>query len=658
MIARLAHAAMVLLTAASLLVTPVYAQSQGTAPSGTSAPSAQPQGQTAQLPAEQQGEPSNQGQSAAPPVAPVRHLNFGLGRDYSKGPSWLPNIIKPYQQKTVPPATLINTPRIEQLIHNGKLELSLEDAVSLALENNMNIAVQRFTPWLDEANLLLAKSGANGRASFDPLLTSQFTMEQQTTPVNNPFEASGVPCPLGTLCAPYPFVQHYYTDNYGYSQNFYSGTQFQVNFDTNFAAQPARFSFNLFNPYYQSTLGVQITQPLLNGFGKIPNTRYIIEAKNTVRVGESQLAQQVMATVAQTSNDYWELVYALENVSVEQTAVKSSNQLYEDNKKQLAIGTMAPLDVITAQSQLATDQQNLIIAQTIQLQDETVLLNDITKDPLAEPLRGVEIVPTTAIFTPDVTEDIPIQDAVNEAWKKRPEIQQAEMNLKNAGVEIKATKNALLPQLSIFGLFQETGLGGTGSACVANCGFFSANKQVVYFPVGLGYGLDNMINNNYPTYEGGLNLTLPIRNRAAQAANATAQLNERQQETSYRQLQNTIVLAVRNAMIALQQDRATVAASDEARVLAQQTYVDEKKKYELGSSTAYNVVLRERDMIAAEGTELRARINLIEAAVAFNQAMGRTLDVHNITLADALRGSVSHAPAIPGDLSMDAQTGH
>ncbi len=658
MIARLAHAAMVLLTAASLLVTPVYAQSQGTAPSGTSAPSAQPQGQAAQTPAEQPGEPSSQGQSAAPPVAPVRHLNFGLGRDYSKGPRWFPTLARPYQQKTVPPATLINTPRIEQLIHNGKLELSLEDAVSLALENNMNIAVQRFTPWLDEANLLLAKSGANGRASFDPVLTSQFTAEQQTTPVNNPFEASGVPCPLGTLCPPYPFVQHYYTDNYGYTQNFNLGTQLQVNFNTNFAAQPAQFSFNLFNPYYESTLGVQITQPLLNGFGKIANTRYIIEAKNTVRVGESQLAQQVMATVAQTSNDYWELVYARENVSVEQTAVKSSNQLYEDNKKQLAIGTMAPLDVITAQSQLATDQQNLIIAQTIQLQDETVLVNDITKDPLAAPLRGVEIVPTTAIFTPDVTEDIPIQDAVNEAWKKRPEIQQAGLNLKNAGVEIKATKNALLPQLSIFGLFQETGLGGTGSACVANCGFFSANKQVVYFPVGLGYGLDNMINNNYPTYEGGLNLTLPIRNRAAQAANATAQLNERQQETSYRQLQNTVFLAVRNAMIALQQDRATVAAAGEARVLAQQTYVDEKKKYDLGSSTAYNVVLRERDMIAAEGTELRARINLIEAEVAFNQAMGRTLDVHNITLADALRGSVSHAPAIPVDLSMDAQTGH
>lgn len=658
MIARLAHAAMVLLTAASLIVTPAYAQSQGAAPSGTSAPSAQPQGQTPPTPAEQPGQASSQGQPASAPVAPVRHLNFGLGRDYSKGPHWFPTIVRPYQQKTLPPATLTNTPRIEQLIHDGKLQLSIEDAISLALENNMNVAVERFVPWLDEANLLLAKSGANGRASFDPVLTSAFSMEEQTQPVNNPFVAAGVSCAAGTLCAPFPFVQHYLTDNYNYTQNLHTGTQLQVTFNTNYSAQPPAFSFNLFNPYEQSTLAFQITQPLLNGFGKIPNTRYIIEAKNTVRVGESQLMQQVEATVAQTSNDYWELVFALENVKVEETAVQSSQQLYEDNKKQLAIGTMAPLDVLTAESQLATDQQNLIIAHTVHLQDEVVLLNDITKDPLAAPLRGVEIIPTTPIFTPDVVENISIQDAANEAWEKRPELQQAGLNLKNASVEIKATRNALQPQLNIFGLYEQTGLGGTGIVCVTNCGFFQPGKVTKEVPVGLGYNLNNMITGQYPTYEGGLNLTLPIRNRAAQAANATAQLNERQQETSYRQLQNTIFLAVHNAMIALQQDRATVAAAEKARVLAQQTFVDEQKKYQLGSSTAYNVVLRERDMIAAEGTELRARTNLIEAAVSFNQAMGRTLEVHNITLADALRGSVSRTPSIPGDLSVDTQTGH
>ena len=182
----------------------------------------------------------------------------------------------------------------------------------------------------------------------------------------------------------------------------------------------------------QTSLQVELIQPLLNGFGRTINDRYIIEAKNTVKVGESQFAQQVMTTIAAVANDYWELVYARENVKVQQAAVGVSQKLYEDNKKQLEIGTMAPLDVLTAESQLATDQQNLIVAQTTQLQDETILLNAITKDPLGGSLVGAEIVPTTPILPPDVTENISIQDAVKEAWQKRPELLQADLNLKNA----------------------------------------------------------------------------------------------------------------------------------------------------------------------------------------------------------------------------------
>ena len=206
-------------------------------------------------------------------------------------------------------------------------------------------------------------------------------------------------------------------------------------------------------PIRQSSLTVQLTQPLLNGFGKLPNERYIIEAKNTVKVGESQFAQQVIATVTQVATDYWELVFARENVKVEQVAVAADQQLYENNKKQLEIGTMAPLDVITAQSQLATDQQALVQAQTTQLLDETTLLVAITKDPLADTLNGIEIVPTTTIFNPNI-ENISLNDAVKEAWQKRPELQQAALNLKNAGVEVKATRNSLLPVLNLFGAYQ------------------------------------------------------------------------------------------------------------------------------------------------------------------------------------------------------------
>ncbi len=161
---------------------------------------------------------------------------------------------------------------------------------------------------------------------------------------------------------------------------------------------------------------------------------------------------------------------------------------------------------------------------------------------------------------------------------------------------------------------------------------------------------DSMIHNNYPTYEAGINLTLPIRNRAAQADNAQATLTQRQQEMQYRQTQNTIVLNVRQTLIALLQGRAAVAAAEQAEMLAQQTLDDEQKKYQLGSSTSYNVVLRNRDLTAAQGTLLRDRINLVEAEVNFNQAMGRTLDVNNITIEDAKRGKVAPVPNIPGSI--------
>jgi outer membrane protein len=423
-------------------------------------------------------------------------------------------------------------------------------------------------------------------------------------------------------------------------------------------------------------LTIQITQPLLNGFGRIANTRYIIEAKNTVKVGEAQFTQQVISTVTQVSNDYWELVFAGENVKVEEMSVGTDEQLYENNKKQLEIGTMAPLDVVTAESQLASDQQQLVQAQTTQLQDETALLNDITKDPLAASLAGVEVVPTTPISTPDI-ENISIEDAVAEAWQKRPELQQYELNLKNAGIEVKATKNALLPSLNLFGEYQAAGLGGnsfkteghqTGLAPILSepvvdptdtlIGFLAAPTGFTTVPVpgGLTDDWNTMINAKYPTIVGGITLSLPIRNRAAQGLNAVAMLTERQQEAQYRQEQNTIFLNVRNSLIALEQDRAAVAAAEKAQDLARQSYDAEVKKFQLGSSTSFNVVLKQQQLTSAEGIELRDRTNLIEAQVNFNQAMGRTLDVNNISVADARTGNISRAPNIPGAMDAGAST--
>jgi outer membrane protein len=671
----LRHVAVVLLTAASLIVSPAFAQAlqgqdQSAAPQqqGQTAPNAQPASQ-----------PGAQTGSAA--SEPARDLKATMGPDYSYGRAAFPNIFAPYAPQNVPEPMLTNSTRLDQLIQDGKLMLSLDDAISLALENNLSISVERFVPWISETQLLKAKAGgipqsastqqvvlgSSPSVSFDPIFTAGYSWYHSNVPVNNPF-ISGTGTGTNILVV----NQNSSAVNFGYSQGFHTGTDLSVTLNTPRSATNEPDVF--FNPAFAPVLTATLSQPLLNGFGILPNTRYIIEAKNQIKVANSLFAQQVITVVTQTSNDYWELVYDRQNVKVEEAAVGVSQKLWEDNKKQLEIGTMAPLDVLTAESQLATDQQNLIVAQTTKLQQETVLLNDIAKNLLAQDVAGIEIVPTTPIATPDIVENIPLQDAVQEAWRKRPELYQADLNLKNSQIEVKATRNALLPSLNAYVQYVSQGLNGTGFNTTGINGTFVADPEAPLVdangvPIlingneafagapasttavshgGVSDALSQLFRNQYPTYAAGITLTMPLRNRSAQADSARAQFDERQQRVQYRQTENIIVINVRNAIIALAQDRSQVAAAEKARNLAQQTLDAEQKKYQLGSSTSYQVVLRSRDLTAAQGTALRAQANLAEALVNFNQAMGRTLEVQHITVADALRGEMMRDPLIPG----------
>jgi outer membrane protein len=596
-------------------------------------------------------------QAKVPGAVPPRTVDLKL--DYSSAKRWFPNVAAPYRSMKSSEPALADSPRIDQLLRNGKLMLSLQDAISLALENNLAIEVERYTPWLNEVNLLRAQSGINGLVPFDPAVSGTINLQDSVSPLNNPLFAGVIP--TGTtipfIQVPPAYIQHIGNVNFQYNQYFPTGTQLQVGM-TNNRTSTNFGSFNLYDPFLQSALNVTITQPLLRGFGNLANTRLIIEAKRTIKVGISQLEQQVMATTTQVSNDYWELVYARENVKVEQTALGVSQQLYDENSRRLQIGTLSSLDVLTAQSQLASDKQALVQAQSVQLQDETTLLNDITRNPLDSPLLNAEIIPTTLISTPNTGENVRIADAVREAWEKRPELRQAALNLENAATDVKMTKNELLPSVNIFGEYVASGLGGVQTSTTSTAtgafapglpvvdaagapiaGLFQSSAvaapSTVVFPGGIGQDLSHVFHGNYSTFEGGINFTLPIRNRAAQADNAQALLNERQQKTQYRQQKNAIFVSVRNALIAMQEDRASLAAAEEARKLAVQTFQDEQEKYRLGASTSYNVVLRSRDVTAAEGTELRDRINLLEDELKFNQAMGRTLEVNNISVADA-----------------------
>jgi len=425
---------------------------------------------------------------------------------------------------------------------------------------------------------------------------------------------------------------------------------------------------NFFNPYVQSSLTVSVTQPLLAGAGRFVNHRNILIADNNRKIADLSFAQQAITTTTNTINAYWELAYARENVKVQQQAVTVAEKLYNDNKKQLEIGTMAPLDVTRAESELATDRTNLIVAQTTQLQDELVLKNYISKDPTASNLLNVEIIPTDKPEPPGTIEAASFEDAVKEALQKRPDILSTSYNIKNAEVDVRATKNALLPTANLGFQYSSAGLAGNSSitgtpTVVAGQPVVDGNGAAVpglFIPSaeanvtgtskqGFSTAQSQIFHNYFPLYAGQLTVSLPLRNRANQADNIHAQLVERQIQAQAQQTKNSAVLDVRNATIALQQGRAQVESARKARELQQQTFDAEEKKYKLGASTVYNVILTQRDLITAQGTELRALANLAEAKASYERALGRTLEVNNVTIAGVPK--IERETLIPGTLN-------
>jgi len=455
--------------------------------------------------------------------------------------------------------------------------------------------------------------------------------------------------------------------NTQYQQWFDFGTSFNVSWNNTRASSIAS---NFFNPYVQSSLTVTLSQQLLAGAGRFVNRRNIIIAENNRKIADLAFMQQAITTTTNTVTAYWELAYARENVKVQQQAVTVAEKLYNDNKKQLEIGTMAPLDVTRAESELASDRTNLIVAQTTQLQDELVLKNYISKDPTASNLLNVEIIPTDKPTPPGAIEASSFEDALREAFQKRPDVLEQAFNLKNAQVDVRATRNALLPTATLGLEYSSSGLAGNASITgpsTTTAGAPVVNQDGVPVPgffvpalvtnvtgtakQGFGTAQSQIFHNTFPLYAAQLTFSVPLRNRANQADNIHAQLVERQFEAQVQQIKNNAVLDVRNTTIALEQGRAQVQSASKARELQQQTFDAEQKKYQLGASTVYNVILTQRDLITAQGTELRALANLAEAKANYERALGRTLDVNNVSIADGKKGLFEKDSLIPGTLN-------
>ncbi len=606
-------------------------------------------------------------------LAPAARAQTSAGdneflRDYSLGTAWFPRSTAPYRQQGVPALQLENGPRLRDLIHDGRLELSLSDALALALENNLDIAVQRYLKPMADVDVLRTQSGQAARGvqgasvpsglssgalgagvtgdtggggtgsaggitggggavnigqvgSFDPAVSFGFSWDRVSSPLNS-LVVSGTPVSTSTATS--------YSGSY--AQLFPTGLSYFVSLS---GLRQSTTENRLFNPAVSTRFSVGFNQPLLNGRGKLSNLRFVTVARNNRRITEEVFRQQVIIALVAVENAYWDLAAFQEIVKVATQSLTVARKLREDNRRQAEIGTMAPLDVVAADSEVAARERDLIVAETnLQLQ-ETRLKNMLTRrhDPALDASRIVVTAPMPAPKATDIPE---LQSALKSALENRPDLRQATGNLENQTLSLDFTKQSLLPELAVFGLLSGSGLEG------------NSPNTIPPTTGGMGGALGQAFSYDFPETAGGLSLSFSVRNRAAQADNLRAQLENSQQQVALLRSQNQVSLEVRQAIIGLLQGKAQVEAAREAARLARQTLDAEQKKLDAGVSTPYQLILRERDYVAAQQAEVQTVAGYSKALVEMDRAMGATLTRNGIELQDALSGSYSKSltPAV------------
>ncbi len=568
------------------------------------------------------------------------------------------DILGRFQPKSIPKLELENSPRIDSLIQDGKLHLTLSDALALALENNLDIAVQRYIPEFSRTDLLRTKAGQSPRGftggttpggltsgalgagvsgsgtgsgvgsaggitggggaiqvgssgSFDPTVNINFSYDHVTSPLNTSV-VSGIYNVVGKATA----------FSASYAQLFSPGTSFSLTLSGQRQSSTQRNL--LFNPASVTRFAFGVNQPLLNGFGKTNNERYILVARNNTGVAEEVFRLQVITTVVSVENAYWDLAALQESVKVAEQALAVAQQLYKDNQIRLEVGTMSPMDVTSAESEVAARTRDLTVATTnLQLQEAT-LKNMLVKRVSAQ-LDAARVVIKDPMPEPRQSDIPELETALAAATASRPEVHQVATNLKNQDISVRFTGEALKPSFSIFGFYAGAGLQGT-----------SANSSS-----GLLDAFGQSFEGIYPEYAGGFSMNIPIRNRTAQADSLRSQIERNQLLISQQRLHNTISMEVRKAIIGLEQGKAQLEAAHKAAALAREMWEGEKIKLEAGASTSYQVILRERDYTNARYSEVNAMVVYAKAIVEMDRATGATLDRNSIEYSDALSGKLS-----------------
>jgi outer membrane protein len=630
------------------------------------------------------------GQGALPPAPKLTEPLYlrDTAKDYTRLHPMFLNPLKPYTPTNVPLPRLGNTPRLDQLMREGKIYLSLSDAVVLALENNFDIAIARINLDIADTDILRAKAGsflrgaptglvadtlggsgttvtggggpggtssgsggsgtgANGLVlstngggptpeTLDPSLTSNLEYEATTTPSTSAFTGS---TPVKSTTA---------TFNFGYTQGFLTGTQLGVTFNNSRGTNTN--PFNTYSPLINTSFRATATQHLLQGFGPGINGRFIVQAKNDRRITDSAFRQQLLYTVNQVENIYWGLVSAYEDEQAKERALAQSTQLTQDNRRQLEIGTLAPLDVVNSDSAVATDKQALVASQS-NLEYQQLIMKQAIARNLEDPaLTNAPVVPTDRVALDRLPEEDMSQDSlVQQAYVNNPQIEQAVLSMKNNEITIKAEKNGLLPTVDAYAFYGASSVSGSQSPyldCTALAAF--GGSACPSPEIGYSAAVGHLFNSSAPDKGVGVNITIPLRNRVAQADQARSQMEYRQTQMRLQQLYTQIRIQVINAQYALTNDRAQVSAAQAGREYAAQSLDAEQKKYKLGASTSALVLQQQRNLANSENAMISATAAYAKDRAALLQLTSSTLDAYGISITDAAAGVMTTAPVIPG----------
>jgi outer membrane protein TolC len=468
--------------------------------------------------------------------------------------------------------------------------------------------------------------------SFDPTVTSTIQLERarsQQTSIFSPAASTD-------------------TDayNFTYNQGFSPGTALAIGWNN--SRVNTGNTLASYTPQVNSSFKATVTQHLLQGAGIWVNKRFIYQALNDRRITNSSFRQQILYTVNQVETIYWGLVQAYEDVQAKQHALEQSNQLLSDNRKQLEVGSMAPLDVVNAESSVAADQQALISAQSALNYQQQIIKQAITRNLNDPALSAAPVIPTDRVSLEPISEETqPVEALVQEAFQRRPELEQAVLTLRNDEITLKGARNALLPTLDVFGFYGASIIGGSVNQ---NCNFegFSCVVQGSAAPGSFGGVLADLVNSTAPDKGAGFNLTIPIRNREAQSVQARSLMEYRQAELRLEQLYSQIRMQVANAMFALANDRALVRSAEAARDYNQQSLDAEQKKLHLGASTTANVLQQQRNFAVANDTLIAAYAAYAKDRAGLYQTLASTLQHYGINLPDAAQGAVTTVPVVPG----------